>query len=193
MAHNTAISSAMYSSIAVAAPATHFSKAALDAMDTQAEFDTHFATEIANVGGTRALGAFVMINNIKEFPEMGIPANIVKVPVFGQPMSFQVNGQADAPTLEFTINQVEYDWDKATAYLGGLVGTGQQVVLRFASLSAKPASQAASVGGLGTVANSYWYWVGRLDARTIATSLSDANTSKLTLTMQTQFFGAFTI
>ena len=193
MAHNTAISSAMFSSIAVAAPATHFSKAALDALDTQAEFDTHFATEIANVGGTRALGAFVMMNNIKEFPEMGIPANIVKVPVYGQPMSFQVNAQADAPTLEFTVNHVEADWDKATAYLGGLVGTGQQVVMRFATLSAKPATQASAVGGLGTTANSYWYWVGRIDARTVATSLSDANTSKVTLTMQTQFFGAYTV
>ena len=186
------INAAMFSSLAVATPATALTANELSALNTQAEFEALFLTEINNVGGTKAAGAFVMVDSIKEFPEMGIPANIVKVPLYGKKVSGQVNAQADAPTLDFTLAHIEAHWAKATSILGALVGTGQQVVIRFSSLSAEPASNASTTVGQGSVPNASWYWVGRLEARTVVTSLSDANTSKLTLSMQTDFFGAYT-
>jgi len=43
---------------------------------------------------------------IREFPNIGIPANIVNVPQYGQPSSSQVVGQSDPPNLDFTFNYV---------------------------------------------------------------------------------------
>jgi hypothetical protein len=43
---------------------------------------------------------------IREFPNLGIPANIVNVPQYGQPSSSQVVGQSDPPNLDFTFNYV---------------------------------------------------------------------------------------
>jgi len=58
------------------------------------------------VGGTpgTADADHVRMPSVREFPSIGTPANIVNVPVYGQKTSSQVQGQADAPTLEVTVN-----------------------------------------------------------------------------------------
>src|SRR6056300_1258169 len=43
---------------------------------------------------------------IREFPNLGIPANVVNVPQYGQATSSQITGQSDPPSLDFTFNYV---------------------------------------------------------------------------------------
>lgn len=43
---------------------------------------------------------------IREFPNLGIPANVVNVPQYGQGASSQIAGQSDAPSLDFTFNYI---------------------------------------------------------------------------------------
>ena len=65
MAHISSIGAGMYSDLAVATPATDFTAATLAALDTSAEFQALFATEIDTIGGTKAAGAFVRIKNVR--------------------------------------------------------------------------------------------------------------------------------
>ena len=94
MAHITSIGAGMFSDMSVAMPSTNLSAAALAALDTAAEFQALFADEIQSVGGTKAAGAFTRIKNVREFPSMGTPPNIVNVPVYGSKTSQQIQGQS---------------------------------------------------------------------------------------------------
>jgi hypothetical protein len=131
---------------------------------------------------------------------MGTPANIVKVPTYGQKTSSSIQGQADAPQLEVDMNFVASDWakDTGTILLGNAVGDGKQYVFRFTLLNAEPTGNgatkyAATVSGLGTVQNSQYYWIGKMEALLVTPSLTDANTAKLSMSIQSSFFGAYTI
>lgn len=199
MVHIASIGAGVFSHLAVATPATEFTSAALEAFDTASEFAALFATEIANNGGTRAAGAFVGIGNIREFPALGTPANIVNVPRFGSKTSSQIQGQADAPSLELTLNFVAADWAASGgSLLGAMVGDGIQRVFRFALLNSEPTGTGATkyattAGGVGTVQNSLYYWYGKIEAFAVNPQLTDANTATLTMSLQSPFFGAFTI
>jgi hypothetical protein len=198
MAHITSIGAGMYSDLSVHTPATELTTAALAALDTSAEFMALFATEIANNGGTKAAGAFVRVLNVREFPAIGTPANVVNVPAYGQPTSSQIQGQSDAPSMELTLNFVPGDWGDGTSILADMVGDGIQRVMRFALLNSKPTASgatayASTAGGLGTVPNSQYFFVGKLEALAVNPQLTDANTATLTLTVQGAFFGAYTI
>jgi hypothetical protein len=199
MAHITSIGAGMYSDLAVAAPATELSASALAALDTSAEFQALFATEINSVGGTRAAGAFVRIENVREFPAMGTPPNVVNVPVYGSATSQQIQGQADAPSMEITLNFVAAEWAKESGnILGNMVGDGIQRVFRFSLLNAEPTGSgntrfASAVSGLGTVQNSQYFWVGKVEALQVTPNLTDANTATVTLTIQSDFYGAYTV
>lgn len=199
MAHISSIGAGMYSDLSVATPATAFTPAALAALDTSAEFTALFATEIDSVGGTKAANTFVRIKNVREFPAMGTPPNVVNVPVYGSATSQQIQGQADAPSMEITLNYVASDWAKESSnILGSMVGDGNQYVFRFALLNSEPtgsgATKFASVaGGLGTIQNSQYFWIGKLEALQVTPQLSDANTATITLTIQSDFYGAYTI
>jgi hypothetical protein len=199
MAHISSIGAAMFSDLAIATPSTELSNATLTALDTAAEFQALFATEIANVGGTRAAGAFVRVSNVREFPAMGTPPNVVNVPTYGKKTSSQVQGQADAPSMEITLNYVPTEWaDEAGNICGLMVGDGIQRVFRFSLLNAESTGSgatkyASTVGGLGTVQNSQYYWVGKLEALQVTPGLTDATTATITITMQSEFFGAYTI
>src|SRR6056300_296954 len=67
----------------------------------------------------------VRMPSVREFPSIGTPANIVNVPVYGQATSSQVQGQADAPSLEITVNYIAGDMQAIHDLIG------QQVVFRF--------------------------------------------------------------
>ena len=194
MAHITSIGAGMFSDLAVAVPATD---PAFATLDTQAEFDALFASEVESVGGAKGAGAFVRMKNVREFPAMGTPPNIVNVPTYGQKTSQQIQGQSDAPNLEVTVNYVPAEWADGTI-LGDMVGDGKQYVMRFALLNAEPtgtgATKFASVtGGLGTIQNSEYFWVGKVEALVVNPQLTDANTATITLSIQSSFYGAYTV
>ena len=199
MPHISAIGAGMYSDLAVATPATQLTQAALAALDTAAEFQALFANEIESVGGTKAAGTFVRIKNVREFPAMGTPPNVVNVPTYGQATSQQIQGQADAPSMEITLNFVAAEWAKeGSNILGSMVGDGKQYVFRFtlmnsAPTGAGPTKYASVAGGLGTVENSQFYWIGKLEALQVSPQLTDANTATITITIQSNFYGAYTI
>jgi hypothetical protein len=203
MAHITSIGAGMYSDLAVTAPAADFSAATLAGLDAAAEFHALFATEVESAGGTKAANAFVRIKNVREFPAMGTPPNVVNVPVYGAKTSQQIQGQADSPSLEINLNFVASDWAKGNtpaAILGDMVGDGKQYVFRFALMNAAPTAAAgvatrfaSTALGVGTVQNSMWYWIGKIEALQVTPQLTDANTAVITLTAQSEFYGAYTI
>lgn len=199
MAHLSSIGAGVFSDLAVACPATPLTKTALAALDTDAEFQALFAAEIASQGGVQAPGTFVRINNVREYPSMGTPPNVVNVPTYGSKTSQQVQGQADAPSMEIQLNFVPADWAKeADNILGSMVGDGNQYVFRFVLMNSEPTGTgdtkyASTAAGIGTVENSQYYWVGKIEALQVSPQLTDSNTATITLTLQSEFFGAYTV
>lgn len=194
MAHINSIGAGMFSDMAVAMPAIALTPSQLAALDSASEFQALFADEIQSAGGTKAAGAFTRIKNVREFPSMGTPPNIVNVPVYGSKTSQQIQGQADAPSVELTINYVPSDWAAGTL-LGDSVGNGTQYVFRFVLMNAEPlaySSETPAANGLGSVQNSQYYWIGKLEALQVNPQLTDANTATITVSVQSEFFGAFT-
>ena len=196
MAHINSIGAGLFSDLSVAMASTD---PAFSTLDVAADFQPLFATEIESVAGVKAANSFVRIGNVRTFPAMGTPANIVKVPTYGQKTSSSIQGQADAPQLEVDMNFVATNWAKdAGVLLGNAVGDGKQYVFRFTLLNAEPTGTgatkfASTIGGLGTVQNSQYYWIGKMEALLVTPSLTDANTAKLSMSIQSSFFGAFTI
>ena len=200
MAHINSIGAGLFSDLSVAMPAAPLSTAALTALDTASEFQALFATSTESVGGTKAVNTFVRLGNVRTFPAMGTPANIVKVPTYGQKTSSSIQGQADAPQLEVDLNFVASDWakDLVPTLLGGAVGDGKQYVFRFTLMNSEPTGTgdtryAATAAGVGTVQNSQYYWIGKMEALLVTPSLTDANTAKLSMSIQSSFFGAYTV
>lgn len=200
MAHISSIGAGMFSDLAIAVPATDLSAAAIAALDTAAEFQALFATEIDSAGGTKAANTFVRIKNVREFPAIGTPPNVVNVPVYGSATSQQIQGQADAPSMEITLSYVPADWARdATNILGMMVGDGKQYVFRFALMNSQPTGTtvatkyASTASGVGTVQNSQYYWIGKLEALQVTPQLTDANTATITITIQSPFWGAYTV
>ena len=199
MAHITSLGASMFSDLAVSVPTTPMTAAQLASLDTAAEFQALFATEIDSIGGTPAANTFVRIKNVREFPAVGTPANVVNVPTYGSATSRQIQGQSDAPSMEITLNFVPADWAKdAGNILGNMVGDGKQYVFRFALLNSAPTGSgatgyASTSAGLGTVQNSQYYWIGKLEALQVTPQLTDATTATVTITIQSSFYGAYTV
>jgi hypothetical protein len=175
MAHISSISSAMFTNLCMST----LSGASLPALP--------IADSTAVPGF--ASGAFVEVRNIKEFPAIGTPANIVKVPEYGSDTSFQIQGQADAPQMEITLNYVPSEWAGNTL-LGttAKIGSKTLYLFRFALLSKAPTTM---VDGFGGVQNSCYYFYGKLEALEVTPSLTDAMTAKLTISVQSSINGAF--
>jgi hypothetical protein len=199
MSHINSIGAGIYSDLAIAAPTAELSASALAALNSAATFQALFATEIESVGGTRGANTFVRVKNVREFPSMGTPPNVVNVPTYGKRTSSQIQGQSDAPSLEITLNYVPSDWAKESGnILGLMVGDGIQRVFRFTLLNAEPtltttAKYASTAPGLGSVQNTQFYWVGKVEAIQVNPQLTDANTATVTITMQGEFYGAYTV
>jgi hypothetical protein len=180
MAHITSIGAGIFSALAINKTAI----TDLTTVDTLAELVGKFTTA----------SDFAEVKNVREFPQIGTPANIVNVPVYGQKTSSQIQGQADAPTLELTINYVPADW-ASSSVLGPLVGDGKVYAFQFSLLNAKPAAltTAPGTGGLGSVDNSNFYFVGKIEALLVSPQLTDANQATLTLSIIGDFFGPATV
>ena len=204
MAHISSIGAAMFTDLSVVtgtviagkAETSPTQPATKDATGFQALFTT--ATSVSK---------YAKVNNVREFPAIGTPANIVSVPVYGQKQGQSIGGQADAPSLEITINYVASDWAKGNtgttpeASLANMVGDGISRVWRFTLLNAdSTATPGASLGkydsiatGLGTVQNSQYYFFGKLESLLVTPSLTDATTATIAISVQSDFYGAYTI
>jgi len=194
MAFLNSIGAGMFTDMSVASPSTDLTAAQIAAMTTEALFTAAFAAEIPAVGGTEAAGTFIRIQNVREFPSMGVPANIVNVPRFGARTSSQVQGQADAPSVELTLNYVASDWAKgSTQLLGSMVGDGIVRAFRFTMLNAPPAAFGSKAAELGTVPNAIFYFTGKVEALVYNPQLTDANQATLTISMLSELYGAFTV
>ena len=196
MAHINSIGAALFSDLSIAMPST---PPAFTTLDTAAELQALFATAIESVGGTKGANTFVRVKSVRSFPAMGTPANIVKVPTYGSKTSSTIQGQADAPQLEVDLNFIASEWTKdAGNLLGNAVGDGNQYVFRFTLLNAEPTGTtdtkyASSIAGVGTVQNSQYYWIGKIEALMVTPSLTDATLAKITMSIQSPFHGAFTV
>jgi hypothetical protein len=204
MAHISSIGAAMFTDLSVItgtvvagkAETSPTQPATKDATGFQALFTT--ATSVSK---------YAKINNVREFPAIGAPANIVSVPVYGQKQGQSIGGQADAPSLEITINFVASEWAKGTtgttpaSSLANMVGDGISRVWRFTLMNAdSTATVTASLGqydsvagGLGTTQNSQYYFFGKLESLLVTPSLTDATTATLAISVQSDFYGAYTI
>ena len=199
MSHISSIGAALFSDLSIHYGASAGSDVALPAVPT--DLTTSWAGMFTTANQSTA-GAtnFTRILNVREFPSMGTPPNIVNVPVYGQKTSQQIQGQADAPSLEITINYVPAEWAAGTL-LGDTVGDGVQHAFRFTLLNALPpgyssVAASASLGGDTSsntdVGNSQYFWIGKIEALLVNPSLTDATTATLTLSLQSDFYGAFT-
>src|SRR6187399_3303694 len=113
MAHISSIGAGMYSDLSLAfnaagiAPPPNLSQ---PPANLETAFHAMFVTEIPAVGGVLTATSFIRIKNVRTFPAIGTPPNIVNVPTYGQSTSLQIQGQADAPSMEITLNYVANDW-----------------------------------------------------------------------------------
>lgn len=194
MAHINSIGVGMFSDLAIAMPATDPVFANLD---TDAEFNALFATEIESGGGTKAAGTFVRVKDVREFPALGTPPNLTNVPTYGRRTALQVQAQADAPSMEITLNYVPSNWASGTL-LGDSVGSGKLFAMRFSLLNTEPTGSGATkfasdAAGIGTVQNSVYYWVGKVESLLVNPQLNDANTATVGFSLQSDFFGAYTL
>jgi len=124
--------------------------------------------------------------SVREFPSIGTPANIVNVPIFGQATSSQVQGQADAPSLEVTVNYIANDM----VDFHNLVG--QEVYFRFL-MSNEAVDLTTSLGATIAADNTEFYFKGKIEAILVNPALTDATTATVTLSAQSDFFGPATV
>ena len=191
------IGAGMFSDLSVHTPATELDAAdQLELQDVtllEAAYTALFADEIASAGGTPAAGKFVRIPNVREFPGLGIPPNIVNVPRYGARNTAQIQGQADSPNFEVVLNYVPAEWGSDTL-LGARVGDGTVRAFRFMMLNSQPLDGYASlVAEIGQVENAIFYFLGKMEAISYSPQLTDANQATLTISMLSDFFGAFTV
>lgn len=143
--------------------------------DSNYTLPTNDTTHQAFIASGGDYASAVEVTHIREFPSFGKPANIVNVPNYGQSVSSQIQGQSDAPTLEFTLNYVP----SAHNTLQGLVQDGVTYVFQ---LDVKNAS---------TGDNAAFYVKGQVASFEVAPNLTDSNQATLTLCTSTDYTGPF--
>jgi len=127
--------------------------------------------------------------SVREFPSIGTPANIVNVPVYGQNTSSQIQGQADAPTLEVTVNYIANDMTAFHTLVGSEVYFRFMMCTQATTLAASINSAAAAL----TYGNTEFYFKGKIEAILVNPALTDATTATVTLSAQSDFFGPATL
>lgn len=205
MTHITTIGAGLYSDVSFGTDFTTgawtLDKAQSLGTFTEANWKALFATAVDPGVAGGAVGKFRRITNIRELPQMGTPPNIVNVPTYGSKTSRQVQGQADAPTFEVTLNFVPSDWITTANYLGSYVGNGTAYPFRFALLNSEPSTAGATkYASLDTVTgissapggNTQYFFGGKVEALQINPQLTDSNTAVLTISLQSEFWGPFT-
>ena len=151
---------------------------------------TVHSTDTDTLAEYAALTYDANIGNVRECPPVGAPANIVNVPQYGQAISASVQGQADAPTLEFTLNWVpEGGATGVTDHvnLQALVNDGKDYEFRIRITNAElPATVTA------TTEHDDFYFTAKVAAFVVTPALDDANTATMTLALNSEFYGPYT-
>lgn len=123
---------------------------------------------------------YTAVGNIRDFPEIGTPANIVNVPVFGQAVAQQIPAQPNAPVLEFTLNYVPNDAGqlalKAVRDAGTLVTFFMQIK-----------------NGATSTDDATFFWNGVVASYLISPSLDDSNQATVAVTLASPFVGPFNV
>lgn len=70
------------------------------------EKKTNTASTVGALQEWTAMANAKAFGRVREFPNLGIPANVVNVPQYGQATSSQISGQSDPPSMDFTFNYV---------------------------------------------------------------------------------------
>ena len=161
--------------------------AGLTTSDTLSKFEPTSGLAIGAVtyaDGTAstAIGAaqYTAIGNIRDFPEIGTPANIVNVPVFGQAVAQQIPAQPNAPVLEFTLNYVPGDAGQAA--LQSVRNQGN-VVTFFMQIK----------NGATSTDDATFFWNGVVASYLVSPSLDDSNQATVTVTLASPFVGPFPV
>jgi len=168
--------------------------------------------EVTDTAGTGTLNQVTAtadaraFGQIREFPNLGIPANVVNVPQYGQATSSQVSGQSDAPSLDFVFNYVP----TIHAFINDLRSEGTQRLMRVRlaaseGIRATDGGTNASGGTDGAGANgvtlpyfdsvdgmrefSDFYFFGSVASFEIVPALDDAMQLNITLTIDGNLFG----
>ena len=164
-------------------------------VDTTAEFAALFvgatpgsanddpATQAGQVTG---IADHQRMPSVREFPSIGTPANIVNVPVYGQKTSSQIQGQADAPSLEVTVNYISSDMQNFHTLIG------KEIAFRFMMVDSACTLNDASDNALSGKKNTAFFFKGKIEAILVNAALTDQTTATVTLSAQTDFFGPFT-
>lgn len=202
MAHIDTLGAARFTDLSVSL--TSLGAKTSDVENTFAAFTSaSTVTSYFDAAATGDANEFMRITHIKEFPAIGLPANVVKVPEYGSKTSKQIQGQADSPTMEITLNYIPDLW--ADSYLGGTasvtnptatapkIGDGILRLFRFTLMDAEPSNHKAVANGIGSVKNSSYYFLGKFEALEVTPSLTDALSAKLTITVQSDIRGAYTV
>jgi hypothetical protein len=130
------------------------------------------------------------VGNIREFPSLGTPANIVNVPVYGQATSSQVAGQSDAPSLEFTLNYIPEDHAKLEVLRKAATRLCFRVRIADADIT-------TNSDGVLTADNADkfadFFFFGTVASFEIAPSLSDSLQATIAVTIEGDFNGPFSL
>jgi len=152
-----------------------------------------FSSASAATRGANAKALFtgantvVLVGDLREFPSLGTPANIVNVPVYGQAQSQQVGGQSDAPTLEFTLNYNPAEH----AVLDTLRRAGTQVTWRVRLSDVDGVQSDTDVPSDSDLLYNDIYFNGRVESFEITPSLSDSMQATFSVSCQSDFEGPY--
>ena len=131
--------------------------------------------------------AVVAIEGIREFPSLGTPSNIVNVPQYGQSISSQIQGQADAPSLEFTFNYIPTNHYT----LDALRKSGTNLVFRVRLSNTEDGGVQATPASDATTEYEDIYFQGTIASFEIVPALTDATQANIALTIDGDFEGPF--
>ena len=143
----------------------------------------------------------VDMGNIRDMPQFGTPANIIKIPEYGRKQTLSVGAQPDAPDLEFTINFVGVDWNieaKETERVIGRYTTdgvtrGMMVSLLAAQAASSHPGMAAGSDGIADVPNACIFFAGKIESALFSPMRDDAATVTVALSVQSDFIGPVTL
>jgi hypothetical protein len=152
--------------------------------ESSAPTDTTAAALVSTAGEVP-----VAIEGIREFPSLGTPSNIVNVPQYGQSISSQIQGQADAPSLEFTFNYIPTNHFT----LDALRKSGQNLVFRVRLSNTEDGGVQASPAEPSTSPAEYEdiFFQGTIASFEIVPALTDATQANIALTIDGDFEGPY--
>lgn len=144
---------------------------------------TAFRTAFATAANVTDVG------DIREFPSLGTPANVVNVPNYGSSISSQVAGQADAPSIEFTLN---YDpTNHANVDVLRRNATSVNWRVRLTDVDGLTVSPTTGLPTDNTQLYDDFYFVGQVASFEVQPSLSDAMQATFAVTISGDFAGPF--